>query len=216
MTCIKADNLNFSYPGDVEVFHNLNLSVGNGEKAGITGPNGTGKSTLLLLLMGLLKQESGNISLWGESVETSDDFRKARLRTGFLFQDPDDQLFCPTVEEDIAFTLLNRGVSRAKAREKVDKLCETFCIGHLKKRVPFHLSWGQKRLVSLAGALVAEPELLLLDEPTAGVDDRVIETILAYLEGFSGTMLISSHDKDFLDHICTSRYVLTNKRLEEC
>lgn len=216
MNCITVNNLNFSYPGPVKVFHNLNLSITDGAKAGITAPNGSGKSTLFLLLMGLLKPESGNISLWGKTVTTADEFRKARLKTGFLFQDPDDQLFLPTVEEDIAFALLNRGISREKAREKVDKLCETFRIEYLKKRVPFHLSWGQKRLVSLAGILVTEPELLLLDEPTAGVDDRVIETILAYLESFSGTTLISSHDKEFLDRICTSHHILTNNRLEEC
>lgn len=216
MNCITVNNLSFSYPGHVKVFNDLNFSVVNGEKAGITGPNGSGKSTLLMLLMGLLKKESGSINLWGKSVETQDDFRKARLKTGFLFQDPDDQLFLPTVEEDIAFALLNRGISRENAREKVDTLCETFRIGHLKKRIPFHLSWGQKRLVSLAGVLVTEPDLLLLDEPTAGVDDRVIETILAYLKGFRGTVLVSSHDKVFLDSICTSRYVLANNRPEEC
>ena len=216
MTCISVNNLHFSYPGNVEVFNNLNLCIADGERAGITAPNGSGKSTLFLLLMGLLKPKSGSISLWEKTVTTPDDFRKARLKTGFLFQDPDDQLFLPTVEEDIAFALLNRGISRENAREKVDTLCETFHIGHLKKRIPFHLSWGQKRLVSLAGVLVTEPDLLLLDEPTAGVDDRVIETILAYIEGFSGTMLISSHDKAFLDSICTSRYRLLNNRLEEC
>ena len=216
MTCISVNNLHFSYPGNVEVFNNLNLCIADGERAGITAPNGSGKSTLFLLLMGLLKPESGSISLWKKNLTTAEEFRTARLRTGFLFQDPDDQLFLPTVEEDIAFALLNRGISRDEAGIKVDRFCETFGIGHLKKRVPFHLSWGQKRLVSLAGTLVTEPELLLLDEPTAGVDDRVIETILAYLEGFSGTMLISSHDKEFLDRLCTSRYILTNNRLEKC
>lgn len=216
MNCITVHNLSFSYPGHIEVFNDLNFSVVNGEKAGITGPNGSGKSTLLLLLMGLLKKESGSINLWGKSVETPDDFRKARLKTGFLFQDPDDQLFLPTVEEDIAFALLNRGISRENAREKVDTLCETFRIGHLKKRIPFHLSWGQKRLVSLAGVLVTEPDLLMLDEPTAGVDEHVIEIILSYLDSFRGTVLVSSHDKVFLDSICTSRYILTNNRLEEC
>lgn len=215
MNCITVNNLNFSYPGNVKVFHNLNLSIGNGDRAGITGANGTGKSSLFLLLMGLLKPASGSISLWGKPVKTAEDFRKARIKTGFLFQDPDDQLFLPTVEEDIAFALLNRGASREEAGIKVDRLCETFHIEHLKKRVPFHLSWGQKRLISLAGVLVTEPELLLLDEPTAGIDDEVIDIIINYLEGFAGTMLVSSHDKAFLDHICTSRYHLTNNGLEK-
>ncbi|MCG8341321.1 MAG: energy-coupling factor ABC transporter ATP-binding protein [Chlorobiales bacterium] len=216
MNCITVNNLNFSYPGNVKVFHSLNLSIGNGDRAGITGANGAGKSTLFLLLMGLLEPRSGSISLWGKKIVSAKEFREARLKTGFLFQDPDDQLFLPTVEEDIAFALLNRGVSRANAVIKVDRLCKTFHIEHLKKRVPFHLSWGQKRLVSLAGALVTEPELLLLDEPTAGVDDEVIDIILDYLKDFRGTMLISSHDKTFLDSLCTSRHRLLNNRLEEC
>ena len=216
MNCIAANNLNFSYPGNIEVFRDLNLSIGNGDKAGITGSNGTGKSTLFLLLMGLLRPESGKISFWEKPANTPEDFRKVRTKTGFLFQDPDDQLFLPTVEEDIAFALLNRGLPRECAREKVDVLCETFRIGHLKKRVPFHLSWGQKRLVCLAGVLVTEPELLLLDEPTSGVDAHVVRTMHEYLDTFTGTMLISSHDKAFLDRICTSRYLLTNSRLEKC
>ncbi|PWW83330.1 ABC transporter [Prosthecochloris marina] len=216
MNCITVENLSFSYPGHVEVFNGLSLSIVNGEKAGIRAPNGSGKSTLFLLLAGLLKPASGSISLWGKAMQTPDEFRKTRLKIGLLFQDPDDQLFLPTVEEDIAFALLNRGISREDARQKVDALCDTFQIAHLKKRVPFHLSWGQKRLVSLAGTLVTEPDLLMLDEPTAGIDDTVIETILNYLEGFRGTMLVSSHDRNFLDRICTSRYLLTNNRLEKC
>lgn len=216
MTCISVKNLCFAYPGQVEVFNSLNLDITIGERAGITAPNGSGKSTLFLLLMGLLEPRSGSISLWGKNIVSAKEFREARLKTGFLFQDPDDQLFLPTVEEDIAFALLNRGVSREEAVIKVDRICETFHIGHLKKRVPFHLSWGQKRLVSLAGVLVTEPELLLLDEPTAGVDDEVIDIILDYLENFRGTMLVSSHDKTFLDRLCTSRYILTNNRLEKC
>ncbi len=216
MTCISVTNLCFNYPGQVEVFNTLNMDIANGERAGITAPNGSGKSTLLLLLMGLLEPDSGSISLWGRTIRSAKDFREARLKTGFLFQDPDDQLFLPTVEEDIAFALLNRGVSREEAIARVDRICETFAIGHLKKRVPFHLSWGQKRLVSLAGVLVTEPELLLLDEPTAGLDDEVIDIILDCLENFSGTMLISSHDKTFLDRLSTSRYILTHNRLEEC
>lgn len=216
MNCIVVRNLHFSYPGNVDVFRDLNLSIDAGERAGITAPNGTGKSTLFLLLTGLLRAQSGTISLWNKTAANEKDFREARLRTGLLFQDPDDQLFLPTVEEDIAFALLNRGLSRQQAGKHVDRLCEQFGIEHLKKRVPFHLSWGQKRLVSLAGVLVTEPELLLLDEPTAGVDDNVIEILQAYLENHTGTMLVSSHDKSFLESICSSRYHLTNHRLEKC
>ena len=103
MNCITLQDICFSYPGNVEVFGNLNMSIGLGEKAGITGANGSGKSTLFLLLMGLLKPKSGTITLQDTVMKTEHDFRAARMKTGFLFQDPDDQLFCPTVEEDIAF-----------------------------------------------------------------------------------------------------------------
>lgn len=216
MKCITVRDLNFSYPGNIDVFRDLNLCIDVGEKAGISAPNGTGKSTLFLLLTGLLKAQSGTLSLWESTVTKETDFKKARLKTGLLFQDPDDQLFLPTVEEDIAFALLNRGQSRQEAGKKVDMLCKQFGIEHLKKRVPFHLSWGQKRLVSLAGVLVTEPELLLLDEPTAGVDDKVIEIIQTCIENHTGTMLVSSHDKHFLEKTCTTRYHLTNQRLEKC
>ncbi|MCW8796098.1 MAG: energy-coupling factor ABC transporter ATP-binding protein [Chlorobium sp.] len=214
MNSITVHDLCFSYPGNVEVFGNLNMSIGLGEKAGISGANGSGKSTLFLLLMGLLKPESGTIMLRDTIMKTEHDFKNARVKTGFLFQDPDDQLFCPTVEEDIAFGLLNRGMERTEAGKKVDALCEMLRISHLKKRVPFHLSWGQKRLVSLAGVLVLDPELLLLDEPTSGVDDQVTETLLDFLDSFSGTMLVSSHDTEFLDRVCHSRYSLSNNRLD--
>jgi len=214
MNSITVHDLCFSYPGNVEVFGNLNMSIGLGEKAGISGANGSGKSTLFLLLMGLLKPESGTIMLRDTIMKTEHDFKNARVKTGFLFQDPDDQLFCPTVEEDIAFGLLNRGMERTEAGKKVDALCEMLRISHLKKRVPFHLSWGQKRLVSLAGVLVLDPELLLLDEPTSGVDDQVTGILLDFLDTYSGTMLLSSHDKEFVDHICTSRYRLSKKGLD--
>jgi len=214
MNCITLKDLHFSYPGTIDVFSGLDMQIKDGEKAGITGTNGAGKSTLFLLLMGLLKPQCGTISLWNQSMKTEQDFKQARLKTGFLFQDPDDQLFCPSVEEDIAFALLNRGVRKDEALRKVDAICDRFAIGHLRKRVPFHLSWGQKRLVSLAGILITQPELLLLDEPTAGADERVVSAIVEYLGSYGGTVIISSHDRDFLAATCSSHYHLQESRFE--
>ncbi len=214
MNAITINALHFAYPGPVDVFSGLDLQIQEGEKAGMTGSNGTGKSTLFLLLMGLLKPRSGTISLWNRPMKTEHDFKKARLKTGFLFQDPDDQLFCPSVEEDIAFALLNRGAAKDDALRKVAAICETFGITHLRKRVPFHLSWGQKRLVSLAGILITKPDLLLLDEPTAGADDRVVSAIAEYIGSFEGTVVISSHDRSFLEATCSSSYRLEKSRFE--
>ena len=214
MNCITLKDLHFSYPGTINVFSGLDMQIKNGEKAGITGTNGAGKSTLFLLLMGLLKPQCGTISLWNQSMETEQEFKQARLKTGFLFQDPDDQLFCPSVEEDIAFALLNRGVRKDEALRQVDAICDRFAIGHLRKRVPFHLSWGQKRLVSLAGILITQPELLLLDEPTAGADERVVSAMVEYLGSYAGTVIISSHDHDFLAATCSSHYHLQESRFE--
>ncbi len=216
MNCIVTQNLCFSYPGKIEVFRNLDLSVACGEKAGVIGSNGSGKSTLFLLLAGLLAPSAGDIALWGKNMRTMDDFKAMRTKIGFLFQDPEDQLFCPTVEEDIAFALLNREVSRKEAQEKVERISDVLEIGHLAKRIPFHLSWGQKKLVALAGVLVMETELMILDEPTDGLDRKAGERIIDHLKSFDCTVLVSSHDPGFLDGICDSRYSLKNKRLDEC
>ncbi len=209
MNCIDTEKLSFSYPGNIAVFRNLDFSITCGEKAGIVGPNGSGKSTLFMLLGGLLPPSSGSIRLWGEEMKNPDDFVLARRKIGYLFQDPEDQLFCPTVEEDIAFTLLNRGVSRKEALEKADAFCDVLRIGHLKKRVPFHLSWGQKKLVALAGVLVSEPELLILDEPTDGLDEKTIRLVAERLKNLNSTLLVASHDRGFLNGICDTHYPVT-------
>lgn len=215
MNCIDARKLCFSYPGNIDVFRNLDFSIACGEKAGIVGPNGSGKSTLFLLLTGLLAPSSGRLCLWGKNMNTADDFRQARSRTGYLFQDPEDQLFCPTVEEDIAFALLNRGIPRQQALEKVEEWCDLLKIGHLRKRVPFHLSWGQKKLVALAGVLVTEPELLLLDEPTDGIDSTAAGLITTQLRQFPSTLLLATHDRKLLDSVCRHTFRLTGSHLEQ-
>ncbi|MBF0585375.1 ABC transporter ATP-binding protein [Prosthecochloris sp. N3] len=210
MNCLEIHQLNFSYPGGRRVFRDLNLSVQSGEKAALTGANGAGKSTLFQLLTGLLKPQSGSIVAWGKTVASEEEFRQMRRRTGLMFQDPDDQLICPSVEEDIAFTLLNHGMPPREVAGKVDEICRKLGLAALKTRVPFHLSWGQKQLVSLAGILVTEPQLLLLDEPTAGADDHLKSLMLDHLQQFTGTLLVSSHDSDFLERLCSSAYHISN------
>lgn len=205
MNIIELHSLSYAYPGAHALFTNLNLTFPAGSSTALTGPNGAGKSTLLMLIMGLVKPESGTIALWGKKMASEEDFREARRKTGFLFQDPDHQLLCPSVEEDIAFTLLNRGMKPKEAQAKVHAISNELHISHLLNRVPFHLSRGEKKLVALAGALVSNPELLLLDEPTDSLSPEMTNALVALLKRYQGTMLIATHDPILTEQLCTDR-----------
>jgi len=173
MNLITLQDIHFSYPEGITVFEGLNFNLVKGQRIGLVGPNGSGKSTLFFLIMGLLQPQRGTVTIMGKERNTEKSFEEARRNIGFLFQDPDDQLFSPTVEEDISFGPYNLGKSPQEVKVIVNRLCERFDITGLKERVTYKLSWGQKRLVCLAGILAMEPEILILDEPTAGVDDAV-------------------------------------------
>jgi cobalt/nickel transport system ATP-binding protein len=203
---IRLREIGFSYPGGDRVFESLGLEVKEGERVALTGPIGSGKTTLMKIIMGLLRPGSGEVELFGKPRLSEDDFADARRRMGFVFQDPEDQLFSPTVEEDIAFGPLNLGRTHMEAREDVAWACGLFGISHLRTHVTHRLSGGQKRLVALATAAAMRPEVMILDEPTSGLDQRGTETLVRYLLGYSGTCLIASHDKAFLEAV-TSRSV---------
>jgi len=212
MKVIELKNINFAYPEGIDVFKNLSFSLSEGEKAGIMGPNGSGKTTLFYLIMGLLNPQNGKVVIWGKERTEDEHFKEIRRRIGFLFQDSDDQLFAPTVEEDISFGPLNLGRDLKEVRNIVDSVCEQLGILDLKKRVTFKLSWGQKRLVALAGVLAMEPEVLIMDEPTTGIDEEVRDKIAAYLKAANQTLLIASHDGEFLEDISSGIYQLENNQ----
>ena len=208
MNLIKLQNIYFSYPEDITVFKGLNFNLQKGDRIGLVGPNGSGKSTLFFIIMGLLTPQTGTITIGGKECRTEKDFESVRRNIGFLFQDPDDQLFSPTVEEDISFGPYNLGKSPQEVKANVESLCERFGITALREWVTYKLSWGQKRLVCLAGILAMEPEVLILDEPTAGVDDAVKEKLIGYLQETDQTVLTASHDHHFLDAVCTGTHRL--------
>lgn len=210
---IKLQDLHFSYPEGIRVFSGFNFSLGRGERIGIRGSNGSGKTTLFYLIMGLLKSQQGKVVAWGKERDTEDDFEEVRKRIGFIFQDPDDQLFSPTVEEDIAFAPLNLGKSYGETEKIVNDICRILGILELKKRITFKLSWGQKRLVSLAGVLAMQPEIILLDEPTASIDEEVKEKIAAYFKATDQELIIASHDEEFLRELSTKIYLLKDSQL---
>ena len=195
---IQLENIVFSYAGGKPVLDGLCFTLEEGAKLGLIGQNGSGKTTLLHIIMGLLKPSSGTIRAFGKPVETKKDFLDVRRKIGFLFQDADDQLFCPTVLEDIAFGPLNLGKSPTEARKMAMETLERLNLKGFEARVTHNLSGGEKKLVALATVLVMEPKALILDEPTTGLDEDTNIRIITLLNQLDIGTIIVSHEYDFL------------------
>ncbi len=211
---IKLQNITFSYPGsDIFILDNLYLEIQRGERLGMMAPNGSGKTTLLHTIMGICKPDSGDIEIFGNRVEQESDFVPVRSKIGLLFQDSDDQLFCPTVLEDVAFGPLNLGFSRKEAVEIAKTTLAKLGIQDIEKRVTHRMSGGQKRLVALAAVLAMEPEVLLLDEPTAGLDSRVTEKLIGILRDLDITYLVISHEFDFIKAVTDKIYSMEDGKI---
>ena len=198
---IELRNLTFSYPGaPYPIFQDFNYQVLPGKHIGLVGPNGCGKTTLLHLMMGLLRPQVGSIVIFGQEVKNEKDFIAVRQKVGLLFQNPDDQLFCPTVLEDVAFGPLNQGQPPAEAVDIARKTMAHLGLAGFEDRVTYKLSGGEKKLVSLATVLAMAPRLLLLDEPTAGLDEVTKHRLIHILNDLDVAYLIVSHENDFLEH----------------
>lgn len=197
MSLFELANIHFGYVGCPPVLNGANLSLQAGERLCITGHNGAGKSTLLRIMVGLLKPNKGSITAFGQLCQQDKDFYSVRQRAGLVFQDADDQLFCPTVAEDIAFGPLNQGKSPAQAMQLVTDLLQQMQLGYLQDRVTHKLSGGEKRLVALASVLAMQPEVLLLDEPTNALDEENEARLVAILQGLPQAMVLVSHDPHF-------------------
>lgn len=210
---IRLENLSFAYPEGREVFRGLNFVMKERERIGLIGPNGAGKTTLFHLIMGLLAPTSGRIEVFQKVRSTERDFQEVRRRIGFLFQESDHQLFCPTVEEDIAFGPLNLGKSHEEARQIVSETCEKLGLRGYEKRVTYRLSGGEKRLVALATVMAMQPECYLLDEPTAGLDESTTERFLEYLSTYAHTYIMITHNRELLAQAVDTVYLLSNGSL---
>ena len=194
---VELAGITFGYPGK-RVFQDLDFALEPGSRVGLIGPNGSGKTTLLRLMMGLLKPAAGEVRIFGAPRRTEKDYREVRRRIGLLFQDADDQLFCPTVREDIAFGPLNLGRTIAEADRVVERVLGMLGLEGFEDRVTYRLSGGEKKLVCLGTLLAMEPDVLLLDEPTASVDLETTARIAEILNRSSCSYLIVSHDRRFL------------------
>ena len=198
---IELHHITFAYPGSPQpVFQDFNFQLLPGNHLGLMGPNGCGKTTLLHLIMGLLRPQAGRIVIFGEAVSKEKDFVSVRQKVGLLFQNPDDQLFCPTVLEDVAFGPLNQGKEPAAAVRIARETMERLGLQGFEDRVTYKLSGGEKKLVALATVLAMQPRLLLLDEPTSGLDESTRHRLIHILQDLDIAYMIVSHENNFLEH----------------
>ncbi|MFW6140071.1 MAG: energy-coupling factor ABC transporter ATP-binding protein [Acidobacteriota bacterium] len=205
---VQVAGLNFSYPDKTNALENINFSLKEGESLGLIGPNGAGKSTLLLHLNGVLKQD-GAVRILGEPIKKQN-IKTIRKKVGMVFQDPNDQLFMPTVFDDVAFGPLNLGMERDRIQEKVKTTLKKLGLNGYEEKNPYHLSLGERKKVSLATVLVLEPQILVLDEPTANLDPGSKKSFISTLKNIQKTKIIASHDMDSIFDLC-SRIILMNK-----
>jgi len=205
---IQLNNLSFGYDGDLRAISDLNFSVARGESVGIIGSNGCGKSTLFKLMAGLIGGD-GNIEIKGLKV-VKKNLPEIRRALGFMFQDSDNQMFMPTVFDDMIFGPSNYGLSKEDAARTVDETLDKLGISHLRDRHNYALSGGEKRMAALATILAMKPEILLLDEPTTGLDPYSRRKIIGNLNSMKETRLIASHDLDMILECC-ERVILLDK-----
>ncbi len=205
---IALQEIAFSYPGAEPLFEGFEFSLSAGDRVALTGPNGSGKSTLLHLITGLLRPQSGKLWAFGKNRTRESDFREVRRRAGYLLQDSDDQLFSPTVLDDVMFGPLNYGLSHDVARERARRVLSDLGLSAHEERVTYKLSGGEKRLVALAAVLAMEPDVLLLDEPTAGLDVKTEGRLVEVLTGLPQDIVLVSHNAGFMERIANRAVVL--------
>jgi cobalt/nickel transport system ATP-binding protein len=206
---VEIRDLGFAYPGRSAVLQGWSFAVKSGERVAVVGPNGSGKTTLLLLVCGILKPSGGTVTVEGHPIQAE----RFDPRVTYLFQSPDDQLFCPTVFDDVAFGPLNMGLSAEDVRKRVQEALATVGAEALAERPPHHLSGGEKRLVALATLLSMSPKVILLDEPTSNLDSRNRRQVIEILKRAPQTLLVTSHDLEFLLEICPRVLLIDQGRL---
>lgn len=209
-TAIQVANLCYRYHDGTDALRGVSFRVAPGECVGLLGPNGSGKSTLLLHLNGILPEKlglGGAVQILGQPV-TPDTIETIRRQVGLVFQDPDDQLFCPTVEEDVAFGPQQLGLTDAEVRARVKSALAQVGLADFGHRATHHLSHGEKRRACLAGVLACEPAVLVLDEPTSDLDPRGRREFKALLRRVAATKLIATHDLELVVELCSRAIVL--------
>ncbi len=209
---IDVEHLQFRYPNRPPVLEDISFHIEAGERIALVGPNGAGKSTLMLHLNGILRAESGTIRLCG--MELGDPtLRAIRRAVGMVFQNPDDQLFSPTVFDDVAFGPIYQGSAPEEVRERVRDALTAVHMEEYIQRVSHHLSVGEKKRIAIATVLSMNPEILVLDEPTAGLDPQARRNFIRLLAELKQTMLVASHDLALVREICSRTLILDSGRI---
>ena len=193
---------------DKEIFNDISLNLGHEEKIAIIGSNGSGKSTLLKIIAGLINPSSGYIEVFHEKMNNLKDFSKYRSDIGYLPQDVTNHFLCPTVIEDVIFSLRAKGISKEDALNQGKQILQELQISHLENRVIFDLSGGEQKIVALAGLLILKPKILLLDEPTNALDEQSEKRIVEILNSIKKSMIIVSHHRSFIDSLVSKVYRL--------
>lgn len=209
---ISVDNLSYRYPDGTTALEAVSLHIHPGERLALLGPNGAGKTTLILHMNGIHMPQTGSISVSGVLLDNSS-VMDIRRRVGVVFQDPDDQLFMTTVRKDVEFGPRNLGLEGAELEARVDAALEAVGVADLADRPPNHLSFGQKRRVAIAGVLAMEPDIIVLDEPTANLDPASRSELTALLDDLDITQLIVTHDLLYANEVCDRAVILNEGRV---
>jgi cobalt/nickel transport system ATP-binding protein len=209
---IEVKSLAFSYPDGTRALCEVSFRILHGESVGVVGANGAGKSTLLSHLNGVLAPSAGTVRI-GDYPLTKQTLASVRRSVGMVFQDPDDQLFMPTVYDDVAFGPLNFGLPPEEVEQRVLSALDTVGAIHLKDRPPYKLSGGQKRSVAIASVLAMSPDILVMDEPSAGLDPFARRQLINLLETFKHTKIIATHDLDLVLDLCERTIVLDDGKI---
>ncbi len=216
---LSTKNLSYTYPDGTHALKNINMEIYKGQKVAIMGPNGAGKSTLFSHFNGLTEPTSGHVEVDGKAIKYDrDTLLEVRQKVGIVFQDPNDQLFAPTVKEDVAFGPMNLGLDYEEVERRVDEALTMVGMEQYMDKTPHHLSGGQQKRVAIAGIIAMRPEIMILDEPTAGLDPEGVEKVLSILnelnnEGMS--IVISSHDIEMVNEFAEKIFVLNEGEILE-
>ena len=204
---VEVEDLRYTYPDGTPAVQGISFRIHHGESVAVVGANGAGKSTLLLHLNGCLTPTAGRVRI-GDFPLTKTTVGDVRRTVGMIFQDPDDQLFMPTVFDDVAFGPLNLGLPPQEVESRVEAALARVEALHLKERPPYRLSGGEKRAVTIASVLSMSPDILVLDEPSTGLDPRARRLLIEQLASFHHTKIIATHDLDLVLDLCTRTIVL--------
>ncbi len=209
---LRLENVAYTYPDGCRALEDISFTVGHGQHMAVVGANGAGKSTLLLCMGGLLLPTSGTIAI-GSTKIVRRTLSVIRRSVGLVFQNPDDQLFMPTVEEDVAFGPVNMGLPPDQIELRVEDALRRVGAEDLRRKAPYRLSGGQKKRVAIASVLAMEPSVLVMDEPTAGLDPKARRQIMELVAEFEHTTVIATHDMQLAEELCPRTIMMLRGRL---